>query len=221
MKTIPFIEFSLYEMFLLFSFWSFIGWIIEVIDIAIETGKIENRGFLHIPFCPMYGFGVLVITILLRDVRNDFFSLFIGSAILCTVLELAVGMMFDKLFHKRWWDYSHMKFNYKGLICLRNTVLFGLGCVFVERIVEPAVERRIEAVPEFVGLSFITIMCIVIIIDLLVSLHKLRNARNDSNFHVSSVVRAESDEYQISVLDGYADDNSEVDVTDVGNVKTV
>ena len=212
MKTIPFIHFSLYEMFLIFSFWSIIGWIIEVIDIAIETKKLENRGFLHIPFCPMYGFGVLGITILLRGVKNNFAGLFIGSTILCTALELAVGVLFEKLFHKRWWDYSHMKFNYRGLICLRNSLLFGFGCVGVEGIVEPAVERKVDAIPVNVGVGFICVMCVIILVDSLVSLHKIRTSKCES--HVAEV--DESD-----YANNSADNLEEIDDVEVSEIKIV
>ena len=172
-------------MFLIFSFWSVIGWIIEVIDIYIEMGRIENRGFLHMPFCPMYGFGVLGITILLRGVRQNFILLFSGSLILCTTLELFVGLLFEKLFHKRWWDYSHMKFNYRGLICLRNSLLFGFGCVFVERIVEPVVERGVRSIPHSAGLGIICILSIIILCDSLVTLYKIRHSRCSS--HITEV----------------------------------
>ena len=53
--------------FLLFLIYSFCGWAIEVIGKLIEKKKFINRGFLIGPYCPIYGFGALAITFLLKN----------------------------------------------------------------------------------------------------------------------------------------------------------
>ena len=52
--------------FLLFIIYSVVGWIIEMIDVAILNKKIVNRGFLIGPYCPVYGVGALLMLIFLR-----------------------------------------------------------------------------------------------------------------------------------------------------------
>lgn len=169
MQTIPYIEFSLYQMFLMFCFWSFVGWCIEVVDMTLETGEYQNRGFLNMPICPIYGFGVLMIVVFFRPINNTFFPLFFASMLLCTTFEFLIGWGMEKLFHARWWDYSHMKFNFKGYICLRNSLFFGLGCVLVVRVVQPVVEEAIDAIPVKIGLGIIAIMSVLILLDTVAS----------------------------------------------------
>ena len=41
-----------------FFLYSFLGWVMECIVIRREKGRWENRGFAHLPFCIIYGFGV-------------------------------------------------------------------------------------------------------------------------------------------------------------------
>ena len=54
------------------------------------------------------------------------------SAVLCTVLEYVTSFAMEKLFHARWWDYSHRAFNINGRVCLVNSIYFGiLGCLLV------------------------------------------------------------------------------------------
>ena len=53
-------EFKIY--FLLFITYSFIGWIIEIIDRFKVNKKIVNRGFLIGPYIPIYGSYGVVIT---------------------------------------------------------------------------------------------------------------------------------------------------------------
>ncbi len=169
MQTIPFLEYSLYEMFLMFCFWSFIGWCIEVVDMTLETGEYQNRGFLNMPICPIEGFGVLLVVVFTRSISDTFLPLLLICTIICTSFELFVGWALEKLFKARWWDYSHMKFNFKGYICLKNSILFGLGCVIVVRIVHPMVENAIDAIPVKVGLVIVGIMSVLILLDTVAS----------------------------------------------------
>lgn len=170
MQTIPYIDYSLYQMFLIFCFWSFVGWCIEVVDMTFETGEYQNRGFLNMPICPIYGVGVLMINILFRPIKNTVFPLFIASTILCTSFEFFMGWSMEKLFHARWWDYSNMKFNFKGYICLRNSLFFGFGCVIMMRYVQPTVEKAIDALPIRIGMCIVIVMALLIALDTVVSL---------------------------------------------------
>lgn len=170
MQTIPYVGYSLYQLFLMFCFWSFVGWCIEVIDMTYETGEYQNRGFLNMPICPIEGLGVIMVTVLFRPIDNTIVPLFICCTVLCTAFELFVGWGMEKLFHARWWDYSHMKFNYKGYICLRNSLFFGGGCVVVIRFIQPMVERAIDAIPVNVGMTIVIIMAVLIAVDTVVSL---------------------------------------------------
>lgn len=175
MTTIPFIGYSLYQMGLMFCFWAFIGWCIEVCYMTIETGEYQNRGFLNMPICPIYGFGVLIIAVFSRPIADKGLLLFAVSLVLCTTLELVVGLGMEKLFNTRWWDYSHEKFNYRGYICPKVSLLWGLGCVFVIKVVHPLVEIGTEKLPFKVGITFIIIMAVLIAVDLTASLCAVAN----------------------------------------------
>lgn len=169
MNELPFFQYSLYQMFIMFCIWSFIGWCIEVCYMTLETGEYQNRGFLNMPICPIYGFGVLMVVTFFRPLNHTVFPLFLATALLCTTFELLVGMGMEKLFHTRWWDYSHEKFNFKGYICLKVSLLWGFGCVLVVRVAHPLVEKLVDAIPVKAGMVFIIIMSVLIAIDVISS----------------------------------------------------
>ena len=175
MTIIPFIDYSLYQMALMFCFWAFVGWCIEVCYMTIETGEYQNRGFLSMPICPIYGFGVLMIAVFSRPIADKPLLLFVISLVLCTTLELVVGLGMEKLFNTRWWDYSHEKFNYRGYICPKVSILWGLGCVLVIKVVQPLVETVVNHIPFKAGIIFIAIMAVLIAIDLTASLCAVAN----------------------------------------------
>lgn len=178
MEVIPFIEFSLYEMFHIFIFWAFIGWCIEVCWMTLETGEYQNRGFLNMPICPIYGFGVIMVTVFFRPLSDTVFALFLATSLLCTGFELLVGIGMEKMFNTRWWDYSHERYNYKGYICLKISILWGMGCVIVVRLVQPMVEKLVDKMPFKVGLALIIIWSVLIVIDLISSICAVNKMNN-------------------------------------------
>lgn len=145
---------------------------------TLETGEYQNRGFLNMPICPIYGFGVIMVTVLFRPLSHTVFPLFIVTSVLCTAFELLVGLGMEKLFHARWWDYSHERFNYKGYICLKISILWGLGCVIVVRLVEPMVEKVVRLMPVELGLALIVIWSVLIVIDLISSICAVNKLNN-------------------------------------------
>ena len=74
-------------LFLYFLIYSILGWIMEVIRVFIDTKKLEKRGFLISPCCPIYGCGALIITYVFKFCLNNPFELFVLSVIFCSVLE--------------------------------------------------------------------------------------------------------------------------------------
>lgn len=178
MEPIPFIEFSLYQMFHMFIFWAFIGWGIEVCWMTLETGEYQNRGFLNMPICPIYGFGVIMVTVFFRPVSHTVIPLFVVTSILCTTFELLVGLGMEKLFGARWWDYSHERYNYKGYICVKISILWGMGCVIVIRLVQPMVEKFINMIPVRLGLALIVLWSVLIVIDLISSICAVNKLNN-------------------------------------------
>ncbi|MGN0587274.1 MAG: putative ABC transporter permease [Oscillospiraceae bacterium] len=178
MTELPFFGYSLYQMFHMFCIWAFIGWCIEVCYMTLETGEYQNRGFLNMPICPIYGFGVLMVVIFFRPLENTFLLLFAATSLLCTTFELLVGLGMEKLFNTRWWDYSNERFNFKGYICLKVSLLWGFGCVIVVRIVHPMIERLIDLVPVKVGMVLLVIISVLILIDLIASICAVNNLNN-------------------------------------------
>lgn len=113
--------------------------------------KLINRGFLNGPFCPIYGVGALLIVKLLSPFSDNLVILFFASLLLTSLLEYLTGFAMEKLFHAKWWDYSHRRFNIQGRVCLGNALIFGVMGVVVMRLVHPFVMRLIQMIPSFLA----------------------------------------------------------------------
>lgn len=129
-----FMEFAFY-----FLAYAFLGWCTEVAFAAMKAGRFVNRGFLNGPYCPIYGFGASLVILALTPLQHNLPALFFGSMLITTLLEYLTGAVLEWLFHTRWWDYNDMPFNIHGHVCLLFSVLWGLACTFVMRIIHPLI----------------------------------------------------------------------------------
>ena len=123
--------------FLLFMIYSIAGWILEVVLKFKDHKSFIDRGFLIGPYCPIYGYGALLITILLNRYENDPIVLFFMTIIVCGFLEYSTSWAMEKLFKARWWDYSKRKFNLNGRVCLGTLIPFGIFGLIIIYITNP------------------------------------------------------------------------------------
>ena len=99
------------KIILYFVIYSFLGWILETIFAIFVLGRFVKRGFLYGPVCPIYGFGACIMFLFLENLSNNVILLFIVSFVILTLWEYIVGVLLEKIFHTKYWDYSNYKIN--------------------------------------------------------------------------------------------------------------
>lgn len=127
--------------FLVFYLYSFIGWLWETAYLSLVEGHFVKRGFLELPFCTIYGFGVVFIYIIYNKLKGNMGLVFIASSISLTLMELATALVLDKCFDVRLWSYSSWPLNYNGYICLFVSIFWGLGAILLTQIVRPLTDK--------------------------------------------------------------------------------
>lgn len=125
---------------LLFFVYGVIGWLIEFVFYGITNGIFVNRGFLHLPILPIYGFGGALATIIFRKKQNN---VFIKSAIILSTLEYITSWIMEKMFNLRWWDYTENPLNINGRVCLLNSLMFGLGGYVIAKFISPYINFKL------------------------------------------------------------------------------
>lgn len=162
------------NLILLFIIYGFLGWIVEVCYVRIGSGHWYNRGFLHMPFLPIYAFGALLITLSLQSFSNPIF-VYIFGVLVTSVLEYFTSFVMERLFHTRWWDYSSYKFNINGRICLKNSLLFGILSLFVIYGLNPPFTAAINTIPVYTKTIIADLFNALLMIDLAYTLHNVSN----------------------------------------------
>ena len=164
--------------FLLFIIYSIIGWLGEIGLALFEHHKFINRGFLIGPYCPIYGAGCIFLVLLLSKYSDDVLVLFALSILICSVLEYVTSWLMEKIFKLRWWDYSNMKFNINGRICLETMIPFGIFGTIVVKYVNPFLVNIINSInPSTLNIIVIIVMRLFVI-DLLVSFNVVFNLKS-------------------------------------------
>lgn len=170
--------YTLKVYFVLFLIYSFMGWCMEVGVSLVQRKKFVNRGFLLGPYCPIYGSGAILITLLLNGFKDKPVILFFMDILLCGILEYLTSFFMEKIFHLRWWDYSDKKFNINGRICLGTIIPFGILGMCIMYITNPFFLSKIYMLNTS-GLNFIFYMVLsVYIIDNIISLTTIFGIRN-------------------------------------------
>jgi len=152
-----------------FFVYGMLGWCLEVMFAAVKERRLVNRGFLCGPICPIYGFGMLALLFALTPLLDNNILLFLGGVIIPSAIELAGGWLLYKLYHTRWWNYTDRPFNVGGFICLEFSLYWGLGAVFIMKLVHPTIAALVGAVPATVGWVFIGLLYLVYAADVAVT----------------------------------------------------
>ena len=155
--------------FLLFISYAFLGWCMEVTCKFIQYKKFINRGFLIGPYCPIYGWGALAITILLKRYMEEPLVLFVMSTLICSIIEYLTSYFMEKKYHARWWDYSNKKFNINGRICLETLIPFGILGVAIMYGTNPILFKLYNQIPQLVINILTVILFIGFIVDNIIS----------------------------------------------------
>ena len=99
------------------------------------------------PLLPVYGLAGVLFALFLPELREDIFFLFLFGMILATALELATGVLLERIFRQKWWDYSDEPWNFQGHICLKYSLIWGVLAVICIFFANPLLVRLIDLIP--------------------------------------------------------------------------
>ena len=99
------------------------------------------------------------------------------GVIVLTIWEYVVGVLLEKVFNTKYWDYSDHKFNFQGRICLINSIYWGiLGIAFVKYI-NPFVIEKLH----YIDIRYLKIIIytasIIMLIDAITTIVKFKNLK--------------------------------------------
>ena len=138
-------ELNKYEKYALYFFlFAFLGWCLETIYCIIVLGHFTKRGFLFGPICPIYGYGALILIILLSKYKNNLFKLFTYSAVVFSTFEYVASYVLEVLFDSYWWEYKNDFWNLNGRIAIFYTLAWGFIAIIFIKLLFPFFKRTVD-----------------------------------------------------------------------------
>lgn len=159
-------HYNISTLILMFFIFSTIGWLWEVSLHLIEDGTFVNRGVMHGPWLPIYGFGGVLVLVVLNKFREKPLLEFISIIILCGIVEYFTSFYLE-LTHNgvKWWDYSGYFLNLNGRICAEGLLVFGLGGIADVYFLSPLLDNLIRRINSKILIPLVSLLVIVFTID--------------------------------------------------------
>ena len=181
-----YIKLNYFNLFWVFFVCCVLGLILEDIwhMTVDDPGVYQNRaGMLFGPFSPIYGFGAVLMTMVLnRFYKKNPIIIFLVSALLGASFEVFVGWFMQTSFGVVSWNYSHMKlFGMPdplavltgGRTCTGFACLWGLGGLIWIKLLLPRLLKLINMIPWKSRYSATVIFTIIMLVDGVMTLQSL------------------------------------------------
>lgn len=165
-----------YKLVWIFIIGCLMGCVLEMLWCYAHNGYFESRsGVLYGPLNPVYGFGAVLLSMLLWRIR-DYNSLliFLASAVIGAAFEYGCSWFQEVVFHTVSWEYSNSPLNLHGRTNVQFAICWGLlGLVFVQHTL-PYLSNLIELIPNRIGRWLTWLFVIFMVFDLFISAAAVR-----------------------------------------------
>lgn len=181
---------SLWDSTLIFLLLSALGWVFEMVGRYLLYRHVNDRGFLTLPVCPIYGSCVLLAGFLLgaptepssplarlsdapklpRPWRTVWriFLYFAGATALATAVELFVGLTFRALGIPLW-NYAERPGNFLGVICPGYSLLWGVLITGAMGLLWDRLCRLSARIPRRIAKKVAAVAATVLLLDFLLN----------------------------------------------------
>lgn len=153
-----------------FVVYSFIGWLWESIYCSIKARHHVYRGFLLGPYCPVYGIGVSSAILFVPQHAETLLNLYFNIVVIVTLIEFVTSWILEKFFGMKLWDYSKIPFNIEGRIAVPVSLFWGIGCLFLLKIINPIIQVKIHVFSVATANVGPIIIAFIFVIDVLTTL---------------------------------------------------
>lgn len=148
---------------ILFSAFSFAGWLYETVENLFSFGGLYLRASLLLPWCPIYGVGGLIIVVALEPLRKwmstripkaaELALVSVAIYALTTIVELVGSYLCEMAMGYVPWDYSDAWMNFDGRVAPAYTLRFVVLGLLALYVVFPLVRRWAIAHPRAAAIT--------------------------------------------------------------------
>ncbi len=131
-----------------------------------------KRGSTFGPWIQIYGFGGVFIYLTTKRVRERPLLVFAISGVVCGALEYVTGLIFDRCFAIRSWDYNVEIWNWgniNGYVCARSVLFFAVAGLSLQYLIYPLLTRLAQRLKPRALTAVSTALALICVIDMVSS----------------------------------------------------
>lgn len=190
--------FSFEHIIWLFFIGCVAGYIVETAFCFVKNGYFESRqGMIYGPFSQIYGFGAVIIALLLTPfAKKGELWTFIGGGLIGGAYEALCSIIQEAMLGTVSWEYSEHSFSmFGGRTSLLYMVFWGVLSVIYMKRIYPKVCKIIAQIPKRPKHTLSIVIAVVLSADMLISgLAVARWAERDTGIQAQNVVEEWLDE---------------------------
>lgn len=170
---------SIINMVYIFTICAIIGYCVETIFVYLACGRLVNRGMLFGPYCPIYGFGGIILYFLfynLKPSKENIPYAFLTAACVLGTFELLCGLAFKHILNIEMWNYDGMFLEILNYTTVPILISWGiLGTIYIF-FIQPLLLKIISFVPIRFTKRLASIIICIFLLDFGISLiHSVKN----------------------------------------------
>lgn len=162
---------SFYEYIWLFVFGALLGFILETLWHYIKNGVwINKQGLVYGPFKPIYGFGLVLIVLIMYPIRNKkLWQKFLIGTVIGSVFEYFGSVFQEVIFGTSTWNYSSFPLNIDGRLFLPYCFIWGVIGVICIDYLYPFFKKVLLKVPKSFGKILTIIVGVLMLINIILT----------------------------------------------------
>lgn len=131
---------------------------------------ITKKGFILGPLCIIYGIVATINMILLDKYKGHKIKLFIIGAITATAMQYAISFLFECILGATFWNYSEIKSNLNGRVCVIISIIWGILSVIeielIQKLLNKILDKKINKLGKIIDGIVATLILLEIILTL-------------------------------------------------------
>lgn len=163
-------SYTLSSLLVIFFVICIIGWLYEVSIHLVRDGVFVNRGTMHGPWLPIYGYGGILIITVLYNFRHNPKEQFLATIVLCGIIEYVTSFLLEVVYGQKWWDYTGYFININGRICAEGLLVFGIGGLAISYILAPMIDNFLKKITKKVLIPILSVLVVIFLMDQIYSL---------------------------------------------------
>jgi len=162
-KWEDFVEYNIFELLFFLFCYSFIGWCVEVLYMAIRTGKFCNRGVLNLPLSLSYGFAMDLLLLVIPTLSNHWILQVVAYMVITSACAQMAGEFSQRLTGKKLWEQDEKSIYTGKMVGIIYAFGFGTAAWITMHLVHPILFFLCHMIPKL-ALQTITLTLTALVI---------------------------------------------------------